>query len=117
MNAIDWNRRDTEIETVQFVKFLLQLRKKNPCFRYDDYEMMRANIRLENIQHRMIKYQLHQNEGQYQDIIIFMNASLEILEVEVEDGYTVLYHSDKGKIVNNKLTVEGAGLVILVRYK
>lgn len=115
VNAIDWNRRDTEIETVQFVKFLLQLRKKNPCFRYDDYETMRANIRLENIQHRMIKYQLHQNEGQYQDIIIFMNASLEILEVEVEDGYTVLYHSDKGKIVNNKLTVEGAGLVILVR--
>lgn len=115
VNAIDWNRRDTEIETVQFVKFLLQLRKKNPCFRYDDYEVMRANIHLENIQHRMIKYQLHQNEGQYKDIIIFMNASLEILEVEVEDGYTVLYHSNKGKILNNKLTVEGAGLVILVR--
>ena len=115
VNALDWSRRDTEIETVEFVKFLIQLRKNNPCFRYDDYELIRQNVSMENIGHRMIQYKLHQDEGEYRDIIVYLNASLNTIEVTVEEGYTVLYHSDKGKIVDSQMNIEGVGLAILVR--
>lgn len=115
VNALDWSRRDAEIETVEYVKFLIQLRKNNPCFRYDDYNIMRENISMENIEHRMIQYKLHQEEGEYRDIIVYLNASLDSLDVKVEKEYTVLYHSEKGKIEDGKISIGGAGLAILVR--
>ena len=68
-----------------------------------------------NIDQRMIEYKLHQNEGEYKDFIVYLNASLNTIEVKVEEGYNVLYHSDKGKIVEGTLKVEGAGTAILVR--
>ena len=115
VNALDWNRKDMEIDTTQFIQFLIHLRKNNPCFRYGSYDMIRKNVKTENINHRMIKYSLHQNEGEYKDFIIYFNASLETLQVEVEDGFQLLYHSEKGKILDHQLDVNGVCLAILVR--
>lgn len=115
VNALDWNRKDMEIDTTQFVQFLIHLRKNNPCFRYNNYDMIRKNVKTENIQHRMIKYSLHQNEGDYKDFVIYFNASLESMEVDVEEGYTLLYHSEKGKILNQKLEISGVCFVVLVK--
>lgn len=115
INALDWKRRDNEIETVEFVKFLIRLRKNNPCFRYDDYEIIKGNVILENIEHRMIKYQLHQNTGDYQDIIVYFNASLDDLIVNVDKEYKVLYHSDHEDIEHGNLMVQGTGIAILVK--
>lgn len=115
VNALDWNRKDMEIDTTQFVQFLIHLRKNNTCFRYGSYDMIRKNVKTENINHRMIKYSLHQNEGEYKDFIIYFNASLETLQVEVEDGFQLLYHSEKGKILDHQLDVNGICLAILVR--
>lgn len=115
VNALDWNRKDMEIDTTQFVQFLIHLRKNNPCFRYGSYDMIRKNVKTENINHRMIKYSLHQNEGEYKDFIIYFNASLETLQVEVKDGFQLLYHSEKGKILDHQLDVNGVCLAILVR--
>lgn len=115
VNALDWNRKDMEIDTTQFVQFLIHLRKNNPCFRYGSYDMIRKNVKTENVNHRMIKYSLHQNEGEYKDFIIYFNASLETLQVEVEDGFQLLYHSEKGKILDHQLDVNGVCLAILVR--
>ena len=115
VNALDWSRKDLEIDTVQLVQFLIRLRKDNPCFRYDNYEVMKQNIELNNIEHRMIEYKLHQETGKYRDIIIYINASYEFVEVEVEEDYRLLYHSEKEKIENNHLKVTGVSLAILVR--
>jgi len=115
VNSLKWNLRDKEIDTVEFVKFLIRFRKKNPCFRYDNYDMIHENVRLENIEHRMIKYTLHQENEKYQDIIVYMNASVDTLKVNVEDGYKVLYHTEKKKIEEKTLSIPGVCLVILVR--
>lgn len=115
VNALDWNRKDMEIDTTQFVQFLIHLRKNNPCFRYRNYDMIRKNVKTENIDHRMIKYMLHQDEGEYKDFVIYFNASLENISVDVEDGFTLLYHSEKGKILDQKLDVNGVCCAILVR--
>lgn len=115
VNALDWSRKDLENDTVQLVQFLIRLRKENPCFRYDDYDVIKQNVRLNNREHRMIEYCLHQETGKYKDIIVYINASYDYIEVSVENGYSLLYHSDKEKIENGKLKVTGVSLVILVR--
>lgn len=115
VNALDWNRKDMEIDTVQFVQFLIHLRKNNRCFRYDDYEVIRENVSTANIDHRMIEYTLHQDIGEYKDFIVYFNASTNTIEVDVEEGFSLLCHSEKGKIVDNKLKVDGVCLAILAR--
>lgn len=115
VNAIDWNRKDCEIDTIQFVQFLIHLRKNNPCFRYADYDMILENVSMENIDHRMIQYKLHQQSGEYKDIIVYFNASMDSVEVDVETGYKLLFHTEKGKINENKLSVDGVCMAILVR--
>ena len=57
--------------------------------------MIRENIKTENIEHRMIQYSLHQDEGEHQDFIVYFNASWNSIEVDVEEGYTVLCHSER----------------------
>ena len=115
INAIDWNQRDLEIETVEFVKFLIRLRKANPCFRYADYDMIRQNVLMENIGNKMIQYTLHQESGEYKDFCIYFNASLEEMNVNVDEGYQLLYHSEKKTIEENHICVSGVSLVILAR--
>lgn len=115
VNELDWNRKDLEIDTIQFVQFLTHLRRNNPCFRYSSYDKIRENVKLENINHRMIKYALHQNQGEYKDFLIFFNASKDAIEVDIEDGYSMLCHTEKGKVVGNKLIVDGVCIAILAR--
>ncbi len=115
VNQLDWNRKDLENDTIQFVQFLIHLRRDNSCFRYDTYDKIRENVKLENVDHRMIKYALHQDTGEYKDFLIFFNASRDGIDVEVDDDYTVLCHTEKGKIVDRKLVVDGVCVVILAR--
>lgn len=68
-----------------------------------------------NIDHRMIEYTLHQDIGEYKDFIVYFNASTNTIEVDVEEGFSLLCHSEKGKIVDNKLKVDGVCLAILAR--
>lgn len=115
VNALDWNRKDMENEAVQFTQLILRIRKNNPCFRYDNYDMIRKNVHTENINHRMIKYSLHQDEGEYRDIIVFFNVSKDNIDVELEKDYHILYHSDKEKILDNHLLITGVSVVIVAR--
>ena len=68
------------------------------------------NVKLENINHRMIKYSLHQSKGDYNDFIVYINTSRDEISVDVEEGYKVLYHSEKGAIDKNKLVINGITL-------
>lgn len=117
VNELDWNRKDLENDTVEFVKFLIHLRKNNRCFRYDDYETIKKNVSVENISHRMIKYALHQisGSGEYNDIIVYFNASPDVIEVDVEQQYKVILSLTHEVIQEQKLAVQGVSMVILAR--
>ena len=115
VNALDWYRKDCENATVEFVQFLIHLRKNNPCFRYDSYDMIHKNVKMDNVAHRMIKYSLHQENAEYSDIIVYFNASSDSIEEPVEEGYKVLYHTDKKEIMYQKLSITGISIVILAR--
>lgn len=114
VNALDWKRKDKYINNVNFIKFLIALRKENECFRYDDKDVIRQNIKLENAHHRMIKYSLHQNNGEYSDFIVYINPSLDNLTITVEDGYILLKHTENSVIYNgNQLCINKVSMAIL----
>ncbi len=115
INALDWSLRDRRNEAVEFFKLVVNLRKNNPCFRYYDYDVIRENVTLENLEHRIIKYHLKQSKGEYQEFIVYFNASRESFVFDVDNDYKLLYHMDGKEIVNNQIEITGISLVILVK--
>lgn len=59
---LDWERHDEYMNVVQAVKFFIDLRKHNKCFRYYDYEDMHQHVFINNIYYRMVEYHLTQDE-------------------------------------------------------
>ena len=115
INQIDWSLRDRRNESVEFFKMLVQLRKNNPCFRYNDYDIIKQNIKLENLEHRIIKYHLKQDEGQYNEIIVYFNPSRDTYDFPVEKGFQLIYHMDNEEITEDKIKITGVSLVILAK--
>lgn len=115
INALDWSLRDRRNDAVEYFKMLVQLRKNNPCFRYNNYDIIRENVKLENLEHRIIKYTLKQIQGEYSEFIIYFNPSKETFEFDVLEDYQLFYHMDNEEIVDNKIKVTGISLVILVK--
>lgn len=114
INALDWNRKDKYIENVNFIKFLINLRKQNECFRYNEKDIIKQNVKLENVHHRIIKYSLHQNNGKYSDFIIYINPSLDDITITVDDGFDLMIHTEGSVIYNqNQLCINKVSMAIL----
>lgn len=115
INALDWSLRDRRNEAIEYFKMLVNLRKNNPCFRYNSYEVIRDNIRLENIHYRIVKYHLKQSKGEYKEFIVYFNPSNSEVVIDVDKEYKLLYHMDNEVIKEDKLKLTAVSLVILVK--
>lgn len=115
INALDWSLRDRRNEAVEYFKMLVQLRKNNPCFRYNSFETMKENVKLENVNYRIIKYHLKQLKGEYKEFIVYFNPSTEDFTIDVDKDFQLFYHMDNEKIKDNTIKVTAVSLVILVK--
>ena len=115
INALDWSLRDRRSEAVEYFKMLVQLRKNNPCFRYNSFETMKENVKLENVNYRIIKYHLKQLKGEYKEFIVYFNPSTEDFTIDVDKDFQLFYHMDNEKIKDNTIKVTAVSLVILVK--
>lgn len=115
INALDWSLRDRRHEAVEYFCFLIKLRKNNPCFRYNNYDQIKENVHLENLNHRIIKYHLKQSKGEYKELIIYFNPSKEDFIIDVDKDAHLLYHMDNEIIKDGQLKLTAVSLVIVVK--
>lgn len=115
VNNYDWGRRDEFYQHVELIAFLIRLRRNNKCFRYYDYEDMRQHVRLSNINHCVIRYELTQDEGEYHEFCIFFNPSYERIDVQIDDSFKVLYCMEEENISYGHMTIRGVSMVICAR--
>ena len=106
INSINWDFRDIYKEDVEDIKKIIQLRKDNKCFRYATTEEIEANVWVENIDFKMLKYTLKQDEGPYRQFVIYINPSSFTFDYN-ETDYQLLY----GKITDNQI---GAKTVVIL---
>lgn len=90
INSINWDFRDIYKDDVEDIKKIIQLRKNNKCFRYSTVEDIEKNIIVENIDFKMLKYTLKQDEGEYQKFVIYINPSNFTFDYD-ETDYQLLY--------------------------
>ncbi|WP_297671607.1 type I pullulanase [Thomasclavelia sp.] len=106
INCLNWDFRDIYKEDVDDIKKIIRLRKENKCFRYDSKEDIEKNVVVENIDYKMIKYVLRQDEGMYREFVIYINPSNFTFDYQ-EKEYECIY----GKIDSGKI---GAKTVIIL---
>ena len=106
INSINWDFRDIYKDDVEDIKKIIQLRKNNKCFRYSTVEDIEKNIIVENIDFKMLKYTLKQDEGEYQKFVIYINPSNFTFDYD-ETDYQLLY----GLITDNQI---GAKTVVVL---
>lgn len=91
INAINWNLVDDNYEDLQVIKKMIALRKNNPGFRYETIEGVKNNVSVSNVNQVVTKYVVRQNEGEYQEIVVYMNPSFDEYKLEDVDRYEVIY--------------------------
>ena len=93
INQLDWDRKEKEIETVNYIKGLIAIRKEHGAFR------------LQNIKKALAKspeaYHLEHVEsfGPWKEIVVLFNSSLEAKTVQLpkEETWHVLVNENKLK--------------------
>ncbi len=119
VNMFDWGRRDQNLEGVTLVKNLIALRKANPCFRTNNFDEMHEHIHIHinNINHRMVEYILTQKEGEgdYREFRIYVNPSYDVIGIDIDDDFKILYKGEDEHIENHHMDVQGISFAICAR--
>ena len=90
INCLNWDFRDIYNDDISDIRKIIQLRKNNKCFRYATKKEIEDNIKVENIDFKMLKYTLKQDEGEYKEFVIYINPSSFTFEYS-ETDYQHLY--------------------------
>ncbi|WP_304518677.1 type I pullulanase [Clostridium sp. CM028] len=77
VNLLDWNRMSDNINTVNYVKGLIQLRKTHPAFRMDSAEMIRNNLKFINTAANVVAYSIidNANKDKWNNIVVAFNSN------------------------------------------
>ncbi|MEJ8764770.1 type I pullulanase [Oceanobacillus sp. HCA-5259] len=80
INAMNWTRRETENETVEFVKKLIQLRKNHSVFRMRSQEEIAQRLHLLEGHNPLFGFTLLEDG---KDITIFINPTREVRHIQL----------------------------------
>lgn len=115
INQLDWLRRETYDDNVQYFQGLIELRKEHPAFRMTTADDIRAQLDfIETDQSNVIAYQLneHANEDTWETIVVLMNANPEEVTVQLEDSNWVVVVNQSQAGVDKLSSISGSSVVI-----
>lgn len=120
VNKFDWDRKDEYIETVEFVKGFINLRKELKALRLNTAEEIKKHVTVNKLENRVIEYTISDVKayGPYEEIKIFINPTHTPLHIELNDNYTLIANqtgvlSEQPTITD--LTVDAIELVVLAK--
>jgi pullulanase len=94
INAIDWRLKAIHSDVFAYYKGLIALRKAHPAFRMGSAELVRKHLEFLPVEGtNLIAFRLkgHANGDAFEDIIVILNANVQLAKVAVPEGkYTVL---------------------------
>lgn len=77
INAIDWNLKAKNIETYNYYKELIAMRKAHPAFRMGDAELVRENVRFLDTPELVVAYAINGEAvgDSWKQILVVLNAA------------------------------------------
>lgn len=104
INSINWDFRDIYKNDIEDIKKIIRLRKDNKCFRYASRDEIEKYVKIENVDFKMLKYTLHQEEGKYREFVIYINPSSFEFDYQ-ETDYELIYGNIKDNKIGSKTVV------------
>lgn len=92
INKIDWSMVDKYQKDIVDIQKVISIRKEHSGFWYDTNFEVQQNVKVEVINHQMVKYIAHQDSGTYRTLYIYINASDQNHQIDLQQSYEVLYN-------------------------
>lgn len=79
VNKLDWSRKSENIETVDYIKGLINLRKAHPAFRMTSADMIKKNLNFLTVPKNVVAYEMNYsaNMDNWANIVVAFNANKE----------------------------------------
>ena len=125
INRLDWYLRDTNMDNVQYIKGIIDIRKSNEAFRLPDSEQIRRHMEFLPMNAPLMGYSLGgiKQKGDWEKILVYFNPTMDQHLVELtEDGkWGVLADHEKASaqpfrhIEGDKVLLEPCSLFVMVK--
>ena len=85
VNQIDWTRKSKNIDTVNYFKGLITLRKSHPAFRMTSAEMIKKNLNFLTAPKNVVAYEIDHNANMdtWANIVVAFNANKEDITIKL----------------------------------
>lgn len=115
VNKIDWALKSKNIDTVNYFKGLIKLRKAHPAFRMTSAEMVKQNLKFLTAPENVVAYEIAHNANMdtWSDIVVAFNANREDITIKLskKSTWNIVVNGDKAGIKTIK-QFKGDSLVV-----
>lgn len=125
VNWLDWDLRDENLENVEYIKGLINIRKANAAFRFAESEQIRQHMSCLSLSAPLIGFSLDDigHLGGWGNILVFLNPSLtqQLAELSESASWNVLADHEKASVTpfrhieGNKVILEPCSILIAAR--
>ncbi|MBT2644017.1 type I pullulanase [Bacillus sp. ISL-41] len=125
INWLDWDLRDANMDNVDYIKGIIDIRRSNEAFRLPDNEQIRRRMEFLQLPAPLIGYLLTEIEerGHWEKIIVLINPSMDqhLVELTEDTKWSVLADHEKASaqpfrhIEGDKVLLEPCSLFVLAK--
>jgi pullulanase len=125
INWMDWDLRDANMDNVQYIKGIIEIRKTNDAFRLPDCEQIRRQMEFFPLSAPLIGFSLKEikQSGPWEKILVFINPSMDqqLVDLKEHGSWSVLADHEKASaqpfrhIEGDKVLLEPCSLFVLAK--
>ncbi|MFD6507049.1 MULTISPECIES: type I pullulanase [unclassified Bacillus (in: firmicutes)] len=101
INRLDWDQKEKEMETVNYIKGLIAIRKEHGAFRLKSADLIKKHMTFLQTSKEALAYHLRDVEsfGPWKEIVVLFNSGLqnEIVQLPKEDKWHILVNEKQAK--------------------
>lgn len=97
INHLDYERKNEHLDTVQYVRDLIEIRKNHKVFRKTGVEDVHQNVYYEHLNDKAICYRLHSKE---EELMVVFNPTQEWMHKHESDEWELLFHNGKSEEIH-----------------
>lgn len=118
INKLDWKLMEKNIDIVNYVKDVINIRKEFNCFKQLTKDDILNNVDISFTNNGLCVYKLRTEERGYSEVLVLINPNKKVEVYSLNDGYEVIM-TENGRLATpfqvNNLMINSCSLVIVAK--
>ncbi|HEY8891434.1 MAG TPA: type I pullulanase [Clostridium sp.] len=102
INKLDWTLKSKNIETIDYLKGLIELRKTHPAFRMTSADMIKKNLKFLVVPENVVAYEMNYNANMdsWAHIVVAFNANREdkTIKLSKKGTWNIVVNAEKAGV-------------------